>query len=842
MSTLARISGEVNQDNTFAALMGDYQTPAYAATIAILTKKTSATTIVQPATLTGAVTFTVNVGDDTADDIAPYIGDEILFLLTAASTEVATFSTGFAPAGTLSVTGTKYASIKFIFSGTVWQEVHRTETAVNLATETTRAETAEASITSSIQNSFTISYPANFVDSLHYVNTALNGVTYQVVALNNTTNNSPRYPTSFLTQGGTSPAITILSTGGFTLSAGYSAKAGDQFLIMTQTNYAQTVGNALLSKTGFGATGNARYTTDCTVTASSTTLTSPTMAFTSADVGKTVGIAYAGANNGTLTNQATFVTTVASVTNSTTIVLTAAPTNSITAPRTITDAAMTAGSNVLTSATANFTQADVGKQLSIPGAGYTQTHAGTTTSPQTEWIVSLTNSTTVVCNRQAVNTVSAQTVAIPGAWVEIGTDNTQALQSMITAAISQKRQCILEAGRYLTTAALTMSSGNFDMVGFGPGNSIISPVGVNFSAISKTATTVNQMTDVYLKDFEIDCMGVTVSTYNTAYKGIYFTDYQRAEFRNLYIHNACGTGLGCDYPVYTLIDHCVCQHNGRQTMEFGSASGGANIGIGSGVFTEESITIQNCFTTDGLRGIFVENQGTANLSTGVNMSNNYEAWCSYGISDDGDAGAIITGNHCSNNSFAGIAFIAGGGMYSQDEFVANNVLRDNTEGILVNYKNGSATIKNNDISNLTVAGNTALGGIVVYPISGGTPTLLDIEDNYIHNVQGSGILLQTGTYNDVRFWNNNVLNIGYSTSSLLPVFNITSATINNLSIRRNQGYDERTTGNQFTSYGLFLSGTVTRFLYDGNDFTGYVTAQQNTSGATITTPVTNTNP
>jgi hypothetical protein len=130
MSTLPRLNGAVNQDNTFSTLMGDYQSPAYAATIALTIKSKASKTIVQPATLTGAVTFTANVGDDTADDVAPYVGDEIIFLLVSdGTTRTATFGTGFLPNGTLAVTTAKFASIRFIFNGASWIEMSRTVTA-----------------------------------------------------------------------------------------------------------------------------------------------------------------------------------------------------------------------------------------------------------------------------------------------------------------------------------------------------------------------------------------------------------------------------------------------------------------------------------------------------------------------------------------------------------------------------------------------------------------------------------------------------------------------------------------------------------------------------------------
>lgn len=121
MSTLARLNGAANQDNTFATLMGDYQTPAYASVLAILTKQTSAKTVIKPATLTGNVSITVNVGDNTADDVAPYIGDELEFLFHAdGSDRTVTFSTGFAGSSSLIVSGSGYSFAAFKFNGLNW--------------------------------------------------------------------------------------------------------------------------------------------------------------------------------------------------------------------------------------------------------------------------------------------------------------------------------------------------------------------------------------------------------------------------------------------------------------------------------------------------------------------------------------------------------------------------------------------------------------------------------------------------------------------------------------------------------------------------------------------------
>ena len=122
MATTARFTGAAGKDNTDRIIFNDFQTPTYAASIAIATKVHAANTIVQ-ITLTGALTLTIGVGTSTT---APFIGDRVTFLIKSdASIRVVTFSTGFQPSGTLSTVASKTVSADFMFDGTGWQEMGR---------------------------------------------------------------------------------------------------------------------------------------------------------------------------------------------------------------------------------------------------------------------------------------------------------------------------------------------------------------------------------------------------------------------------------------------------------------------------------------------------------------------------------------------------------------------------------------------------------------------------------------------------------------------------------------------------------------------------------------------
>ena len=127
MATTPRFTGAKNVDNTGNVIARGYQSPAYGATIALTTKPFESFTLVNVAQLTGALTMTVGVGSAT---LPPFVGDEIQVLFNAdATNRVVTFSTGFLTSGTLTVTASKTATVKFIFNGTAWQEMGRVVTA-----------------------------------------------------------------------------------------------------------------------------------------------------------------------------------------------------------------------------------------------------------------------------------------------------------------------------------------------------------------------------------------------------------------------------------------------------------------------------------------------------------------------------------------------------------------------------------------------------------------------------------------------------------------------------------------------------------------------------------------
>lgn len=116
MATITRFIAGPGQDNTLRTVTQDVQTPAYGATIAIVT--TAEKTKVNFAILTGALTVNIGVGSSTA---APYVGDTIKLFFTADATgRTVTFGTGFATTSPLVLASSATSFIEFIFNGVNW--------------------------------------------------------------------------------------------------------------------------------------------------------------------------------------------------------------------------------------------------------------------------------------------------------------------------------------------------------------------------------------------------------------------------------------------------------------------------------------------------------------------------------------------------------------------------------------------------------------------------------------------------------------------------------------------------------------------------------------------------
>jgi hypothetical protein len=99
-------------NNTFGSKGIRTLTPAFGATTALIAP-IAFRTYVQPAAITGTITFTIDVTNCE-------LGDEFVFLLsTDANQWVVTFGTGFNASGTVTIPASKKAVVVGYFDGTV---------------------------------------------------------------------------------------------------------------------------------------------------------------------------------------------------------------------------------------------------------------------------------------------------------------------------------------------------------------------------------------------------------------------------------------------------------------------------------------------------------------------------------------------------------------------------------------------------------------------------------------------------------------------------------------------------------------------------------------------------
>lgn len=123
------------------------------------------------------------------------------------------------------------------------------------------------------------------------------------------------------------------------------------------------------------------------------------------------------------------------------------------------DGAINSGSHTFTSASANFSEDDLGKAIWIAGAGpagtsYTQSRTQTaTTDRDLLTIISHINSST------SVQVVTASSATVSGVEARYGTDNTTAIQdAMDSSLLDGGFRLYFPRGKYLTTDSLSLRS------------------------------------------------------------------------------------------------------------------------------------------------------------------------------------------------------------------------------------------------------------------------------------------------------------------------------------------------------------------------------------------------
>ena len=604
------------------------------------------------------------------------------------------------------------------------------------------------------------------------------------------------------------------------------------------------------TRSTYYATGNAQIVNDCTVTASSTTLSCASNHFASTDVGKTIAIPYAGTVNatyGVVGN--TFTTTIAAYVSATQITLTAAPTTSVQGPQTYTNCAVSTGSLTLTCTGGSFAVGDIGKQFTVPGAGEGCYPIGSgspacANGPLQEWIYAQSSTSVVSVTNYPLASVTGQTINVPGATVIWGTDDTTAVQNAVTAGCNGGPAVVIEPGRYLLSSNITPCSGEH-IYGYGAGISILQPVGNGFGTINNSGSST--LTNIEIDHIEFDGTGVRDNNFVVSAKGIEIAPTVNSYVHHNYCHDTEGTCIAVDSGDQSYVEFNTVSHGGAQVGQLSNATIGSScIGNGTAAAEMRQDISYNTVSYCGLRGIFIETQNTG-LSSGIRMIGNSATWVGNqsadgcGICDHGGFGTVIEGNRSSYNLYGLEVTVGlqGSAQWPSDWNIQGNTVTNNKIGIQATWNNEAGAIKNN-LVNGTLAGLAGDGIKVLTATTTGSvgPTVLDVSGNTVENVQGNGINVTAQSANSIPAVNivgNTLYNNGVSTSSRNPGIFL-YGTMGSVTLASNKATDSRASGSKTQSYGFqSQSGTITTLSDNNNDWSGNALGSFNFESSSVVT-------
>jgi hypothetical protein len=223
-----------------------------------------------------------------------------------------------------------------------------------------------------------------------------------------------------------------------------------------------------------------------------------------------------------------------------------------------------------------------------------------------------------------------------------------------------------------------------------------------FTTREHGADREHHIADCTFARFEIDGSDVSLEAYTPLAKGLGLQYVLRGRFRDLYIHDTGGSGLGCDFLQDTVVEGVIAENCGR--LDSGEDMGGAGIGIGIGGWgTMERLTVAHCTAVgNGTNGIFVELQREYwPPPRGIYITGCHADGNRYGISDWGADGLVVSGctmtaNHVAGYdvSAQGTSSVAGRGGILTGCLIDGNV----RDGVVIGNTPGPYTITGNRIS------------------------------------------------------------------------------------------------------------------------------------------------
>lgn len=431
--------------------------------------------------------------------------------------------------------------------------------------------------------------------------------------------------------------------------------------------------------------------------------------------------------------------------------------------RQITDAAITSGTNIVTSATAVFSASDAGKTMSIKNAVST---SASLVSP----ILQVVNTTTVLLVDNATRTVSgvgatigtpngaqlsnalayqdADVVYIPdGVFMTVGTFNFNISNQTIYFS---RNAVLLTDGSGADGRAYNVTANGVTMCGKGAIDGNISCTSASNAGAGAWVIGARSRTSFSLYDVTIQ---------NGAAFGVVLNDSSHVTIRRATFTNCAGAGsvYKQDSTATTdvVVEGCSIDNSMVTTIQGGSTTIGSGIAVGAGIthppdrvrITNNTViappsNTANLGTASGCIGGAITNGIISNntcvggriaispeFSTAITVSNNVvNSPLDYGIEIPAVAGASVTGNMVDGGGTCvfGIVVDAVGGLATNISITGNNVRNMGTtgteDGITVQNANRNVVITGNYVE---MAAGTAIG-------TNATPGVL-IANNRLEN-------------------------------------------------------------------------------------------------------------
>lgn len=337
-------------------------------------------------------------------------------------------------------------------------------------------------------------------------------------------------------------------------------------------------------------------------------------------------------------------------------------------------------------------------------------------------------------------------------------DNTPAMQTLIDTVNSNGGGIIyLPVGTYkfktsgtalnaMNECALVAKS-NVSIIGESLTGTIIKMTGNTNSGYTWLGyyNSVTPIEGCTYSNFTVDAEECTITTYSHRGKAFFYHNVKNCVWRDLILRKTPATALGIDMLDNVVIDSIYCDNCGREWTNGGE--GGAGIGIGTGLYTNENYVIRNCICVNcGHYGIFLEDQGrfdssyTYKHSKGASIVNNIvRGTKNYGIGLRGGKNIIIANNQTYENINGGIYLDYG----CHDVNINNNLIIDNSgDGISI-----EKSIGNQNVNNVLIQSNHIQGNGIGINMKSPTANM-----KYFNNVLSdntTGIKTSTGQSNTI---------------------------------------------------------------------------------------------